>query len=215
MPTTSSGECITNTPWTGPGGTCMWPAPRHDDPLHAGSRRKADIDAGGVLVGFTGVLVRDGYAGYDHFKDAAHAECGAHLLRALKGVHDADPAGQRWAESMTNTLLMAKKMMADAVAAGRGADSWPSPRSASSGPRTLGRSRWAGRPTPTIRGPRPRSWWSGSLGTPTRSCGSHRQRDLVFEQPASAIQTDFRPLRVMRERCSRPARMWVSSPYPQ
>ncbi len=87
--------------------------------LHAGSRKKDDIDAGGVLAGFTGVLVRDGYAGYDHLKDATHAECGAHLLRALKGVHDADPAGQQWAESMTNTLLMAKKMMADAAAAGR------------------------------------------------------------------------------------------------
>jgi transposase len=86
--------------------------------LHAGSRRKADIDAGGVLVGFTGVLVRDGYAGYDHLKDATHAECGAHLLRALKGVHEGDPVGQQWAESMTNTLLMAKRMMADAAAAG-------------------------------------------------------------------------------------------------
>jgi transposase len=52
--------------------------------LHAGSRSKADIDAGGVLAGFTGVLVRDGYAGYDHIDTATHAECGAHLLRALK-----------------------------------------------------------------------------------------------------------------------------------
>jgi transposase len=89
--------------------------------LHAGSRSKADIDAGGVLVGFTGVLVRDGYAGYDHVTTAVHAECGAHLLRALKGVHDADPAGQSWAEAMTNTLLMAKDMMAAAATAGRAA----------------------------------------------------------------------------------------------
>jgi transposase len=53
--------------------------------LHAGSRSKADIDAGGVLSGFTGVLVRDGSAGYDHLTTAIHAECGAHLLRALRG----------------------------------------------------------------------------------------------------------------------------------
>ena len=46
--------------------------------LHAGSRSKADIDAGGVLAGFTGVLVRDGYVGYDHVKTAVHAECAAH-----------------------------------------------------------------------------------------------------------------------------------------
>jgi transposase len=87
--------------------------------LYAGSRSKADIDAGGVLAGFAGVLVRDGYAGYDHLTTAVHAECGAHLLRALKGVHDADPAGQSWAEAMTNTLLMAKDMMAAAARAGR------------------------------------------------------------------------------------------------
>lgn len=87
--------------------------------LHTGSRSKADIDAGGVLAGFTGVLVRDGYAGYDHVKTAVHAECGAHLLRALKGVHDADPAAQSWAEAMTNTLLLAKDMMAAAAEAGK------------------------------------------------------------------------------------------------
>ena len=87
--------------------------------LHAGSRSKADIDAGGVLSGFAGVLVRDGYAGYDHITTAKHAECGAHLLRALKGVHEADPAAQQWAEAMANTLLIAKQMMAEAAAAGQ------------------------------------------------------------------------------------------------
>lgn len=91
--------------------------------LHAGSRSKTDIDAGGVLSGFTGVLVRDGYAGYDHITTAQHAECGAHLLRALKGVHEADPAAQEWAEAMANTLLIAKKWMAEAAVAGqRGLD---------------------------------------------------------------------------------------------
>jgi transposase len=87
--------------------------------LHAGNRSKAAIDAGGVLGGFTGVLVRDGYAGYDHIDTASHAECGAHLLRALKGVHDADPGGQVWAEYMANTLLIAKQMMEQAATAGR------------------------------------------------------------------------------------------------
>ena len=87
--------------------------------LHAGSRSKTDIDAGGVLDGFTGVLVRDGYVGYAHVKTAVHAECVAHLLRALKGVHDADPATQSWAEAMTNTLLLAKDMMAAAAQAGQ------------------------------------------------------------------------------------------------
>ena len=45
--------------------------------MHVGDRSAASIDAGGVLGGFTGVLVRDGYAGYAHLQ-AAHAWCGAH-----------------------------------------------------------------------------------------------------------------------------------------
>jgi transposase len=87
--------------------------------FHAGRRTRDDIDAGGVLAGFTGVLVRDGYVGYDHIDTATHAECGAHLLRTLKGVHDGDPGGQVWAEYMANTLLIAKQMMQQAAAVGR------------------------------------------------------------------------------------------------
>jgi transposase len=36
--------------------------------FHAGRRTNHDIDAGGVLAGFAGVLVRDGYVGYDHHR---------------------------------------------------------------------------------------------------------------------------------------------------
>jgi transposase len=117
--------------------------------LHAGSRSKDDIDAGGVLAGFAGVLVRDGYAGYDHLTTAVHAECGAHLLRALKGVHDADPAGQRWAEAMTNTLLLAKDMTTQAAKASRTAlepDQVSLIRSAYAGALALGREENAARP---------------------------------------------------------------------
>jgi transposase len=74
--------------------------------MHVGDRSAATIDAGGVLPGFTGVLVRDGYAGYEHLA-AVHAWCGAHLLRDLRSVSDADPAGQLWAEAMANTLAEA------------------------------------------------------------------------------------------------------------
>ena len=45
--------------------------------MHVGGRTVADIDAGGVLAEFTGVLVRDGYAGYEHVQ-AMHAWCGPH-----------------------------------------------------------------------------------------------------------------------------------------
>jgi transposase len=68
---------------------------------------RGDIDAGGVLPAFSGVLVRDGYAGYEHLTQALHAWCGAHLLRDLRSISDADPDGQLWAMAMANTLIEA------------------------------------------------------------------------------------------------------------
>src|SRR5207249_4791466 len=127
-------------------------------------------DAGGVLAGFTGVLVRDGYAGYDHLTTAVHAECGAHLLRTLKGVHDADPNRQRWAEAMTNTLLMAKDMMAWAAQAG--ARVLEPSRSASSAAPTPVPCRSGRRKTPPTPDRRPRKWSTASPATTTTSCGS-------------------------------------------
>jgi transposase len=75
--------------------------------MHVGGRTRDDIDAGGVLGEFSGVLVRDGYAGYGHLTRALHAWCGAHLLRDLRSISDADPQGQLWALAMADTLLEA------------------------------------------------------------------------------------------------------------
>ena len=72
--------------------------------MHTGGRTKDDIDAGKVLPGYTGTIVRDGYAGYAHLIDAHHAWCGAHLLRDLAAFHRADPDGQFWAAAMADTL---------------------------------------------------------------------------------------------------------------
>ena len=71
--------------------------------LHVGGRSRKDIDDGGVLTRFTGVLVRDGYAGYDHLP-ALHAWCGTHIIRDLRAVSDADPVRQLWAIAMADTL---------------------------------------------------------------------------------------------------------------
>ena len=87
--------------------------------LHVGDRSRASIDAGGVWPAFTGVLVRDGYAGYEHLDQATHAWCGIHLVRDLRAVHDPDPAGQSWAEAMVTTLLGANTTAHTARAAGR------------------------------------------------------------------------------------------------
>ena len=87
--------------------------------LHVGGRSSADIDNGGVLPAFTGVLVRDGYAGYDHLP-ALHAWCGAHLCRDLRSISDADPDGQLWATAMADTLAAAHRAACQARGTGTG-----------------------------------------------------------------------------------------------
>lgn len=87
--------------------------------MHAGDRTRDAVDAGQVLPGYTGTLVRDGYhQGYGHLADALHAWCGAHLLRDLKGLHGGDPHGQDWAQAMARVLLDANAAATAARAAG-------------------------------------------------------------------------------------------------
>ena len=87
--------------------------------MHTGDRSAATIDAGGVLGELSGVLVRDGYVGYEHLKNVVHAWCGAHLVRDLRGIYEADPAGQLWARAMADTLLEAHQVATAARDAGR------------------------------------------------------------------------------------------------
>ena len=86
--------------------------------MHTGDRSKDDIDAGQVLPGYTGTIVRDGYAGYVHLIDAHHAWCGAHLIRDLAAFHRVDPKGQFWAAAMADTLTDAHHHAQAARAAG-------------------------------------------------------------------------------------------------
>ena len=87
--------------------------------LHTGDRSADAIDAGQVLPGYAGVIVRDGYIGYAHLTSALHAWCGVHLLRELKGLYDFEPARQAWASQMAGLLIEAR----DAAAAARHAGS--------------------------------------------------------------------------------------------
>jgi transposase len=87
--------------------------------MHTGDRSAGAIDAGGVLPGYTGIIVRDGYAGYEHLTGALHAWCGAHLLRDLKSLYDFEPGRQDWAEGMASLLVEARDAAAAARRAGQ------------------------------------------------------------------------------------------------
>ena len=87
--------------------------------MHTGDRSADAIDAGGVLPGYEGVIVRDGYAGYGHLTDALHAWCGVHLLRDLKGLYDFEPSQQQWASQMAGLLIEARDAAAAARLAGQ------------------------------------------------------------------------------------------------
>ena len=87
--------------------------------MHTGDRSADAIDAGHVLPGYQGVIVRDGYAGYGHLTDALHAWCGAHLLRDLKDLYDFEPGKQDWASRMASLLIEARDAASAARQAGQ------------------------------------------------------------------------------------------------
>jgi transposase len=83
--------------------------------VHA-KRGKAAMDQAGVLPGFAGVAVHDGWAPYWRYQHVTHALCGAHLLRELAAV--AETSGQGWAGGMRRLLLEAAEHTTAARAAG-------------------------------------------------------------------------------------------------
>ena len=88
--------------------------------MHTGDRSADAIDAGGVLPGYQGILVRDGYhQGYGHLTAALHAWCGAHLLRDLKDLYEFEPREQDWARQMAGLLIEARDAARDARAGGK------------------------------------------------------------------------------------------------
>jgi transposase len=89
--------------------------------MHTGDRSAEAIDAGQVLPGYQGVIVRDGYAGYGHLTSALHAWCAVHLLRDLKGLYDFEPARQEWASRIAGLLIEARDAAGSARAAGQSA----------------------------------------------------------------------------------------------
>jgi transposase len=72
----------------------------------------------GVLGLYTGTVVHDGYASYDLFTAATHAQCNVHALRHLKSVAETE-AFAPWAATMTGVLMDAKAASEAAAKAGR------------------------------------------------------------------------------------------------
>ena len=118
--------------------------------MHTGDRTKEAIDAGGVLPGYAGTIVRDGYKGYEHLTDALHAWCGAHGLRDLAGLYRFDPDGQVWARSMADLLIDANAQATAARSRRPGQPQRRRPRRAS-GPGTAAPSPRASPITPARR----------------------------------------------------------------
>ena len=69
--------------------------------VHA-SRGHDGIAAAGVLPGFAGIAVHDGWTPYRRY-GPAHQLCNAHHLRELAAVLDADPT-QTWADDLARLL---------------------------------------------------------------------------------------------------------------
>jgi transposase len=63
------------------------------------------MDAAGVLPGFSGVAVHDGWSPYWRYQGATHALCAAHLLRELEGI--CDEPGQGWATELAEWFAIA------------------------------------------------------------------------------------------------------------
>jgi transposase len=70
--------------------------------LHT-KRGKDGIDALGVLPGYCGTVVHDGFTPYRRYRDCTHALCNGHHLRELAAVCERD--GQPWASELAALLL--------------------------------------------------------------------------------------------------------------
>lgn len=79
-------------------------------------RRGTDAaDAAGVLPGFAGVAVHDGWTPYRRYTRIAHGLCNAHHLRELAAAAE---AGHDWADGLAEVLRYAHRQVTAARAAG-------------------------------------------------------------------------------------------------
>ncbi|MBU2762882.1 IS66 family transposase [Acidithiobacillus caldus] len=73
-------------------------------------RGQEAFDAFGILPGFQGTAIHDGWAPYRKY-ECRHGLCNAHHLRELTLIHEQH--GQRWAKHMIDLLIAANREVAD------------------------------------------------------------------------------------------------------
>jgi transposase len=78
-------------------------------------RGREALESFGILPGFTGVAVHDGWRPYVYY-DCEHALCNAHHLREL--VFVLESTGQQWAQQMIDLLCQAKRESELSLASG-------------------------------------------------------------------------------------------------
>jgi hypothetical protein len=71
----------------------------------------------GILAGYKGVCVHDGFTAYDQYRQCRHSLCNAHILRELNYVIETSKAS--WATEMKQLLLDIKAEVAKADDAGK------------------------------------------------------------------------------------------------
>jgi transposase len=74
------------------------------------------LDAIGILPGYTGVSVHDGWTSYRHYQEGRHALCNAHHLRELTFVEE--ELQQEWAGRLKQLLRQMRTAVEQARAAG-------------------------------------------------------------------------------------------------
>jgi transposase len=143
------------------------------------------MDAAGVLPGFRGVAVHDGWSPYWRYQDATHALCGTHLLRELEAVAEEPRPG--WAAGMAELLCDAALVADRAVPAGP--VGWTTLRGRGCGPATSGC--WPTASAPTYPCPTRRGIVAGSSGHPPSTCWNGgrppRRGAPVPGRPARAV----------------------------
>jgi transposase len=79
-------------------------------------RGTAAIEEIGILAGYRGVAVHDGFTAYDQYRQCRHSLCNAHILRELNYVIETSKPD--WATTMKKLLLDIKAAVSQAGAAG-------------------------------------------------------------------------------------------------